>query len=201
VSARRLRARSWIGLAFAVVSSGLLTVFLLIGAAQDGSLGGLWLLCITLGPLLSGAAGTFAALAVLGPVKTPIWYRISVPVLATAAALAGCYLGLWLVASLVWPVVEEAALYANGDPYDWTPVIVSIIGAVLYLTAATLYGFAGTRQGVPVGARTGLLVLLLLAMVPFANILGLVGLTIVTYARTSPNGHFLRLRGGSTRQY
>ena len=57
----------------------------------------------------------------------------------------------------------------------------------MYLVAATLYGFAGTGQGVAVGARTGLLVVLLLAVLPFANVIGMILFLITAFTRT-PGG-------------
>jgi hypothetical protein len=58
-----------------------------------------------------------------------------------------------------------------------------VAGIVMYLIAATVYGFAATRQGVKVGGRVGLLVLLLLAVIPVLNVLGLIGVTIIAFVR------------------
>jgi hypothetical protein len=65
-------------------------------------------------------------------------------------------------------------------------VLFLIIAAVAYLAGATVYGFAGQAQGVRVGARTGLLVLLLLAVIPLLNMLGLIGVLIAAIARRPP---------------
>lgn len=201
MSATRLRARAWIGLVAAVVSSALLSWLVLASSPASDNDATVLLLSLAAGAVLSITTGVLAAWLVIGPVTTSVQNLVAIPALAGLAAAVGCYLFVVILASWFWPPINDGVLYPNGRPYDWAPVIIAIVGAVLYLAAATLYGFAGTAQGVPVGARTGLLVLLLLAMVPVANIPGLVGLTIVTYARTSLNGRFLRVRGGSTRQY
>jgi hypothetical protein len=62
-------------------------------------------------------------------------------------------------------------------------IVEIVIGFIVYLIAATIYGFAGTRQAVPVGSRVGLLLLLLLSVIPAVNVLGLIGITITAFAR------------------
>ena len=58
-----------------------------------------------------------------------------------------------------------------------------IAGFVAYLVGATAYGFAGQRQGVKVGARTALVVLLLLAVIPILDVVGLLGILITAIVR------------------
>ena len=71
-------------------------------------------------------------------------------------------------------------------PTRWFWIIpILLLTFVLYLIAATLYGFAGQAQGVKVGERTGLLVLLLMSCIPGLNILGAIGFLIVAPRRTS----------------
>ena len=64
-------------------------------------------------------------------------------------------------------------------------IVEIVMGFIIYLLAATVYGFAGTRQGVPIGSRVGLLLLLLLAVIPVLNVLGLIGTTITAFVRRS----------------
>ena len=64
------------------------------------------------------------------------------------------------------------------------PWWVWLVGFGLYLVAATFYGFAGDAQGVQVGSRIGLLLLLLLAVLPLVQVLGLVGILITAVLRT-----------------
>jgi hypothetical protein len=59
----------------------------------------------------------------------------------------------------------------------------AITGGILYLIAATLYGFAGTKLGVRLMARIGLVLLLLLAMSPGLNVLGLLAFAILAFVR------------------
>jgi hypothetical protein len=94
--------------------------------------------------------------------------------------------------------IAAALLTAAGSNYlihtaiaigriDYKPtgntIVEGIAGIVVYLIAATVYGFAGTRQGVKVGGRVGLLLLLLLAVIPALNVLGLIGVTITAFVR------------------
>ena len=65
------------------------------------------------------------------------------------------------------------------------PWWVWLAGFALYLIAATFYGFAGDAQGVEVGARVGLLLLLLLAVLPLVQVLGLAGILVTAVRRTT----------------
>jgi len=81
-------------------------------------------------------------------------------------------------------LIHTAITIGRADYRLPSVVIVEIVvGLVAYLLAATVYGFAGTRQGVPVGSRIGLLLLLLLAVIPVLNVLGLIGTTITAFVR------------------
>ena len=138
---------------------------------------------------LSIAAAVFAGIVILGPIPTRRWFRVAIPLLSGLAAMEACY----FLALTLGPKNDELVCYLDSAnpgvcgpaPFDWTPVILGIVAFVLYLIAATLYGFAGQAQGVKVGARTGLLVLLLMSCIPGLNILGAIGFLIVAPRRTS----------------
>jgi len=59
----------------------------------------------------------------------------------------------------------------------------AIVAGVLYLIAATLYGFAGTKLGVGIVGRIGLLLLLLLALIPGASVIGTLGFALLAFVR------------------
>jgi hypothetical protein len=87
--------------------------------------------------------------------------------------------------SLVALGVNDLILGPSSPLTTPTQIIAAIVAFAPYLVAATLYGFAGHAQGVKVGERTGLLVLLMLSVIPVLNILGLIGFLITAFRRTA----------------
>jgi hypothetical protein len=127
-------------------------------------------------------AALLAAVALFGPRPTRWFWVVPVALLAFFAA------AFFNLAFADWNILHPFPLpYVPDSSLPLPPtaeITVSLIaGFVLYLVAATLYGFAGQAQGVKVGARTGLLVLLLLGVIPIVNILGLVGFLITSLTR------------------
>ena len=175
---RTLVVLALIGLAFVVASDVLIVITTRTGDFASGASA----------VLLSLPASVLAAIVLLGGAPTRWWFRATIPTLAVLAAI-----GAWIsLADLIFvPMTANevcslggAAAEACGSlQFDPRVVIIPTVAFVLYLIAATLYGFAGQAQGVKVGARTGLLVLLLLSVIPLANILGLVGFLIVAIRR------------------
>ncbi|MDQ1571836.1 MAG: hypothetical protein QOF79_2510 [Actinomycetota bacterium] len=126
---------------------------------------------------------------------------------AVAAAVLGCF-GILLevdtmrrlaITTLVLVGVSAGAIYLAGialsssatghigqtavSNFPTTFIPWLALGILAYLAAATTYGFVGTAHGVTVQNRVGLLLLLLLAVIPVANILGLAGLVVTTLRR------------------
>ena len=134
-------------------------------------------------------AALLAGLAIFGP-RPPRWYWVAPMLLLIGVAstfFAGAFGIWWFIVPYLGPPTPGrlTAVIDFGSGADQAALVLSGLAFVLYLAAATLYGFAGKKQGVKVGARTGLLVLLLLSIIPFANILGLIGFLIVTIRRTA----------------
>jgi hypothetical protein len=154
---RTLIVASFIGLAFATVA----TVFL-----QTAGL----------------AASTATVVLVLDVVGAGIAGRV---ILGRRRPFRYLTLGI-VVASAI-----GAGFFATAATTDlltnkvWIGATISsaITGGILYLIAATLYGFAGARLGVGLMGRVGLALLLLLAMVPGANVLGMLGFAILAFVR------------------
>ena len=111
--------------------------------------------------VLGVAVAVCAALGILGS-GVVIRPGLGVPILAGLAAAA---------IRVVWFIAGDA-------PGPWL-----LAAALLYLAAATLYGFAGSKQGVTVGVRTGLLVLLLFAVIPWLNVVALAGILLTSFRR------------------
>ncbi len=159
---RGLIIASVIGLAAAVGSA-----LLLMQAALSPSLG-----LVILG--LNIVAAAIAAMVVLGTVRVHRYLALGFCLLSAldAAILTSAttsYLVNWTI---------------TGDPAPTGLVIVTaLIGIVVFLLSATAYIFAARRQGVAARARIGLLVLLLLAVIPGANALALLLLSIVALVR------------------
>jgi len=127
-------------------------------------------------------AALLAAVALFGPRPTRWFWVVPVAILPFLAA------AFFNLAFADWNILHPFPLpYVPDTSFPLPPtgeITVSLIGGfVLYLIAATLYGFAGQAQGVKVGARTGLLVLLLLAVIPIVNILGLIGFLVTSITR------------------
>jgi hypothetical protein len=132
--------------------------------------------------LIVGAFGIliaiYSALCILGEaaVRSPLVVSM---VALSAVAFALFDLGFVSLAS-------SAAGYTgpNSIPgFTGNPVIFFVLGSLAYLVAATAYGFVSTAQGVPVGRRIGLLLLLLLAMFPVLDLAGAIGVLIATVLR------------------
>jgi hypothetical protein len=134
----------------------------------------------TLGLLVFGMiAGATAGRALLGRGTTTRVARLAVPLLAAIAyALFSSAASSLLLSSHLFD-----ALGKTSEPVSNSFVVAVIIGGIAYLAAATLYGYAGTAQGVPVWSRVGLLLLLLLAVIPVLNVLGLAGFLVTALVR------------------
>ena len=159
----------FIGLVFAIVE----TVLLPLTLSHTVNTTGVSLTAALLALLAAAIAGRI----ILGTRTVHRYYRAAVPVLAAIAGFAfESAFSNWLI--------SQDVLFGRPPTTLRPAVIVAIvIGAVAYLLAATVYGFAGTRQGVAVESRVRLLLLLLLAVLPVVNILGLIGFVIVAFLR------------------
>lgn len=134
----------------------------------------------TLGLLVFGMiAAASAGRALLGRGVTTRVARLAVPLLAAIsyALFSSAASSLLLSSHLL------DALGKGSEPVSSSFVVAVIIGGVAYLAAATLYGFAGIAQGVPVCSRVGLLLVLLLAVIPVLNVLGLAGFLVTALVR------------------
>jgi hypothetical protein len=162
---RGLIVASFIGLAAAIVSAALLTR---AAASQP-----IDLTVLVLDILAAGIAGR----VVLGPVRVHRYFSLGLVVLPAAAAT------ILTSATTNYLIGLDISFGRANYAPTGTATATAIIGFVVYLVAATVYGFAGTRQGVGVGSRIGLLLLLLLAVLPALNVLGLVGIAITAFVR------------------
>jgi len=194
VSERRARATAVAGLVLAVLSNAALVAAYYgngdpagIGGTAFDVLNGLLIFnsiaCLGFGI----ATGVLAGRSILGPLPTRQLFVVAIALLSgLSAAVAWLIISDVIVTSQV-STLELKCYIVDGTcqspPPDFTWLFGPVCAFVLYLIAATSYGFVGQSQGVKVGARTGLLVLLLLAMVPFANILGAAVLLVVAYRR------------------
>ena len=144
------------------------------------------------GMVASSAAGLAAAvIASAIPLVGPFEVLSAILGVAAAVLAAVGLLGTGAVtpAGLV-TVVFSGLAFAGFEVAFLTLVTNStafwiglIAGFVAYLVGATAYGFAGQRQGVKVGARTALVVLLLLAVIPILDVVGLLGILITAIVR------------------
>jgi hypothetical protein len=116
--------------------------------------------------VLGVVAALCAAAGLLGPAS----------VSATGAATV-------LFSGIAFAALQLAYLGLFFDVLSGFWLLFAIVGFVAYLIGATAYGFAGQAQGVAVGARTAVLVPLLLAVVPLANVVGTLGILIVSVLR------------------
>lgn len=160
---------SFVGLAAAAAE----TVLLPNTLSHTVNTAGVSLVTVILGLLAAGIAGR----VLLGTKSVHRYFRAGVPVLAAISGLAfESAFSNWLISQYVE--------FGRPPSSVRTAVIVAlVVGAVAYLLAATVYGFAGTRQGVTVGGRIGLLLLLLLAVLPVLNVIGLVGFVLTAFLR------------------
>lgn len=176
-------ATSIIGLALATASA--MAFFVMLRGAPCGPALGCSLLFSS---PISVAGAVFAALAILGTVPVRRFYA---PLIASFTALAAAAASLWLTSTAVPHFDDLVARFClpshpdcNPNPPDYSWVIG--VGAVLlYLVAATLYGFAGRTQHTPVGTRAVKLVLLLLSIIPVLNVLGLAGIVVTAVRQGS----------------
>ena len=126
------------------------------------------------------AAAVLGCFGVLGEVQTARMLAVATLVLTGIAAGAIYLAGIALSASVTGHIGPTAVANFPTEFFPWLA-----LGVLAYLAAAATYGSVGTAQGVPAGSRAGLLLLLLLAVVPVANILGLAGI-VATTARRKP---------------
>jgi hypothetical protein len=159
---------SFVGLVFAAVESGLIPGTLL--SANTAAL-------TTVVVVLTVAASGIAGRVILGTASVHRYYRLGVPILAAIAGVA------FESAVTNWLIAEQVQFGPAPTTLAPAVVVALIIGAILYLAAATAYGFASSAQGVPVGSRVGLLVLLFLAVLPGLNVLGLIGFVVTAFVR------------------
>ena len=160
---------SFVGLAFA----GTEAVFLPL--TQRATFGNSTVAIIVelLGALAAGIAGR----VILGRRRIHRYFKAGVPLLAAASGFA------FTSAAYYWLISQEVSFGPPPSGLSSQVVTALIIGGVAYLLAATIYGFAGTRQGVAIGPRIGLLLLLLLAVLPMLNVAGLIGFVITAFVR------------------
>lgn len=168
---RGILIASIVSLVLAIVEAAVLPTT--INILKSGT--GLSLVVALIGALSAGIAGR----VIVGTRRVHRYYRAGVPILSAVAGFAfESSVSSWLISH---DVVFGPA--PSGVPVSVTVGI--IIGALAYLAAATVYGFAGSSQGVQVRTRTQLLVLLLLSVIPFAGVLGGIGWVIVTIVSKS----------------
>jgi hypothetical protein len=164
---RGLIIAGFIGLLFAIAET-LLAPVTLNSTSQPFSLG-----VGVLGLLAAGLAGR----ALLGDRTVHRYFTAGVTLLA---AISGF---VFESAYSNWLISQDVEFGHPPTTLRSAVVIAIVIGAVVYLLAATVYGFAATRQGVGVRSRIALLLLLLLSVVPVLNILGLLGVVITAFRR------------------
>jgi hypothetical protein len=164
----QLVVASFFGLAFAVAET-LLTPATIGGGNTTG-------VGLTVG-ILGLLAALVAGIVILGQRRVHRYFRAGVPVLAAIS-------GFVLESAFSNWLISQTVIFGPA-PTTLRPAVVTeiVIGAVAYLLAATVYGFAGTRQGVRVGGRIGLLLLLLLAVIPLLNVLGAIGFVLTAFLR------------------
>jgi hypothetical protein len=177
MSKRGILVMAIVGLVLAIVSSALFP-FTLSVVSED--------LAVTLTSLVTGMiAAAIAGRVLIGRGPSNRVPRLAIPLLSAIAfalfssAASSLAISLHILDIYALP---DAAQETLGSSF----VVAVVIGAVAYLVAATLYGFVGTAQGVPVGTRTGLLVVLLLAVIPVVNVIGLVVFLVAAIVRTAP---------------
>jgi hypothetical protein len=165
---RSLIIASIIGFVAAVVSA-----LLISKAAANQSID---LLVLGLDVLAAGIAGRI----ILGGVRVHRYFSLGTVLFSAAAALI-------LTTAVSNYLIHIDVSFGHAEYAPTSGILIqAMVGFIVYLVAATIYGFAGTRQGVPVGTRVGLLLLLLLAVIPVLNVLGLIGFTIAAFVRGGP---------------
>jgi hypothetical protein len=162
---RSLIVASFIGLAAAIVSASILN--------RAAGLQTIDLLVLGLNIVAAGIAGR----VILGQPRVHRYFALGTVLLsAIAAAILTTALTNYLIN------IDIAFGPVNYAPTT-TILVTALIGFVVYLLAATVYVITGSRQRIGIGSRVGLLVLLLLAVVPLLNVLGLIGFTITAFVR------------------
>jgi ABC-type glycerol-3-phosphate transport system permease component len=156
---------SFLGLALAVVATILIRTTLLTDVNDS--------LVLLLNVVAAGIAGRVT----LGRRRPYRFFTLGIVVFA---AVAGGLLSSAVTSYLLSNAVSigKASWQISGNS-----LASAIAGGILYLAAATVYGFAGTRLGVPVRVRIGLLLLLLLAVFPGLNVVGMLGFAILSFTR------------------
>jgi hypothetical protein len=126
---------------------------------------------------LNVVAAGIAGRMIIGRVRVHRYFALGMVVLfAVAAAI--------LTSSATNYLISQDVSFGKADPVPNPSVVTAaVIGFVVYLLAATVYGFAGVRQMIGVGSRIGFLLLLLLAVLPLLNVLGLIGFTVLEFTR------------------
>ena len=189
----RLVAIAAIGLVLAVASNGMVELAYLgngdpeIAGVTFEFLNGFLIFNSLAGWAAGAVAGAIAGVVIVRTPPTRRLVRRSVPALAGVSALITWgIVGGWYVSKNVSEDVKDLVLYVCvpsrpdcGPPVDPTPFILLTVALVLYLAAATLYLFSGSTRGVPIWTRVGRVGLLLLAVVPLLNVLGLLGFVIL----------------------
>ena len=168
MSKHSLTIASFVGLLFAIAGSVLLltTISTEIPAVSLSIVA----LCLI--------AAVIAGRVILGGARVHRYFRLGISLLSAIAAIA------LTSATSNGLLGAESHLGARLNAPSSAVITVAIVGFVLYLVAATIYGFASAAQGVPIGVRIGYLALLLLAVIPILNVLGLIGLLIVALTHT-----------------
>jgi hypothetical protein len=156
---------SFLGLALAVLATVLIRTTRLTEANDT--------LVLALEVIAAGIAGR----VILGRRRPYRFFTLGVVVFSAAA-------GGILTSAVTSYLLSNAVVFGKASyAVSGGTLATAIAGGVLYLAAATVYGFAGTRLGVPVLVRIGLLLLLLLAVFPGLNIVGMLGFAILSFVR------------------
>lgn len=156
---------SFLGLALAVTATILIRLTLLTDFNDS--------LVLALDVVSAGIAGR----VILGRRRPFRYFTLGIVVFSAIAAG-------FLTSATTSFLLSQAVIIGKASGEASGPMITSAVtGLVLYLAAATLYGFAGARLGVPLAGRIGLLVLLLLAVIPGLNVVGTLGFGILAFIR------------------
>jgi hypothetical protein len=162
---RTLIIASFLGLALAVVAAVLIKTTLLTDANDT--------VVLLLEVLAAGIAGR----VILGRRRPFRFFTLGIVVFSAVAA------GLLTSAFTTYLISQAVSFGKASGVIDGGTLVIAIVGGVLYLAAATVYGFAGARLGVPLFTRIGLLLLLLLSVIPWVNVVGMLGFAILSFVR------------------
>jgi hypothetical protein len=153
---RGLIIASFLGLAFAVVATILLRTTALTASNDSIILA------------LDVVAGGIAGRVILGR-RRPFRY-LTLGIVVLSAIAAGFF-------------TTTVTTYLLSGTAIGATVASAVTGGILYVIAAILYGFAGAKLGVRLVSRIGLLLLLLLAIIPGLNVVGMLGFAILAFVR------------------